>query len=377
MSTEESRKRKLECLSGAESEASDQMDVTASAGSAHSGDPDTVTFDVQGEKFRVLTSTIRRHPETLLCTLLDTESDLSKPIFVEGDKALFPYILSWYRHASSNRIRIPITVSKPALELECRTFALPDDVRVERESVVEMMPGIAAALEEELGEMKGAERKQALDVQKQHFDVRYAKAFQKAVKAEVAELKSTAEANYLTSKTKFNATDQAYEQAVAAAKKAVAAAEEQRAKVGIEYMASVISAGLLEAVADCGNGLTFQLPVPEKDCHLRIELPQCSACKEKDSSLGQLVKIITGCPAMQRYFGRSDKREELAKALSSHGFPFIPANRDLLQRLIIAPTGLQVTQPAVADWTVCPKHGKRCRSIAVGFGLSMKPQAQG
>ena len=61
-----------------------------------------VAFNVGGETFKVLEQTVRAKPDTLLCTMLDDpartgKKQSSKPIFVEANAKLFPFILDWYR----------------------------------------------------------------------------------------------------------------------------------------------------------------------------------------------------------------------------------------------------------------------------------------
>jgi len=106
----------------------------------------TVTFDVGGEKFKVLEQTIRSKPSTLLCKLLDENAykKLSEPIFVEGDPKLFRYILAWYRHGS---IRLPTTVSRDEIRDECCFYQLPEDVRIVRESLAAAIYEVAENLE--------------------------------------------------------------------------------------------------------------------------------------------------------------------------------------------------------------------------------------
>ena len=70
--------------------------------SQSAADPGTVEFDVGGETFKVLEQTIRAKPDTLLCTMLDDPgrpgpNQPSKPIFIEANAKLFPFILDWYR----------------------------------------------------------------------------------------------------------------------------------------------------------------------------------------------------------------------------------------------------------------------------------------
>jgi len=93
---------------------------------------DTVTFDIGGEKYKVLEQTIRAKPETLLCTLLDdpARQAQSDAIFVEGNPKRFGYILDWYRYGSIN---IPRSIGMDEMKRECAFFQLPDDVKISRE----------------------------------------------------------------------------------------------------------------------------------------------------------------------------------------------------------------------------------------------------
>mmetsp|Transcript_21497 Transcript_21497/g.39421 ORF Transcript_21497/g.39421 Transcript_21497/m.39421 type:complete len:249 (+) Transcript_21497:68-814(+) len=91
-----------------------------------------VSFNVGGEKHDVLESTIRAKPDALLCTLLDdpARKDKTAPIFVQGDKRLFPYVLAWYRYGS---ICLPSSISLDEIRRECAFYQLPDDVTIKRE----------------------------------------------------------------------------------------------------------------------------------------------------------------------------------------------------------------------------------------------------
>mmetsp|Transcript_73892 Transcript_73892/g.175880 ORF Transcript_73892/g.175880 Transcript_73892/m.175880 type:complete len:281 (+) Transcript_73892:86-928(+) len=112
-------------------------------------DGDTVTFNVGGQHHEVLELTIRSQPDTLLCTLLDTEEDASKPIFVNRDGSLFRYILAWYRHASANTIFCPITVSVEEMQQECKFYQLPETVVIKRERLWNSLPTVLDALAKE------------------------------------------------------------------------------------------------------------------------------------------------------------------------------------------------------------------------------------
>mmetsp|Transcript_53833 Transcript_53833/g.99513 ORF Transcript_53833/g.99513 Transcript_53833/m.99513 type:complete len:324 (+) Transcript_53833:72-1043(+) len=93
---------------------------------------ETVTFDVGGDKYKVLEQTIRAKPDTLLCTLLDDigRKDKAQAIFVDGNPKRFPYILDWYRFGS---ICIPRSIGMDEMRRECAYFQLPDDLKISRE----------------------------------------------------------------------------------------------------------------------------------------------------------------------------------------------------------------------------------------------------
>mmetsp|Transcript_50519 Transcript_50519/g.117946 ORF Transcript_50519/g.117946 Transcript_50519/m.117946 type:complete len:309 (-) Transcript_50519:191-1117(-) len=93
---------------------------------------ETVTFDVGGDKYKVLEQTIRAKPDTLLCTLLDDlgRTDKSQPIFVDGNPKRFSYILDWYRYGS---ICIPRSLGMEEMRRECAYFQLPDTLKISRE----------------------------------------------------------------------------------------------------------------------------------------------------------------------------------------------------------------------------------------------------
>eukprot|EP00403_Amphidinium_massartii_P012811 CAMPEP_0178425688 /NCGR_PEP_ID=MMETSP0689_2-20121128/28850_1 /TAXON_ID=160604 /ORGANISM="Amphidinium massartii, Strain CS-259" /LENGTH=251 /DNA_ID=CAMNT_0020047355 /DNA_START=195 /DNA_END=947 /DNA_ORIENTATION=+ len=106
----------------------------------------TVTFNVGGVMFDVMEQTIRAKGETLLSSLLDDpgrvkDEQQAAPIFIEADPICFRYILQWYRYGS---ICLPVTISMADMRRECAYYSLPDDVRISREAVAEVLAeGIA------------------------------------------------------------------------------------------------------------------------------------------------------------------------------------------------------------------------------------------
>eukprot|EP00971_Amphidinium_carterae_P234974 4662809-Amphidinium_carterae.1 len=107
---------------------------------------DTVRFNVGGEPFEVLEQMVRSQPDSLLCTLLDDRrGDTTEPIFVQGDKHLFRFILQGFRF---RKILLPPTVSLEEMRRECAYFQLPDDLIIQREKLVSALGGISKEVED-------------------------------------------------------------------------------------------------------------------------------------------------------------------------------------------------------------------------------------
>jgi len=98
-----------------------------------------VTFNVGGQHFEVLRSTVARFPSALLQQLTeDLDMDDEKPIYVEANRTRFEYILDFYRYG---KVRIPCTVPKEAMWADVNFFLLPvkeEDIEV---SVDQAIPG--------------------------------------------------------------------------------------------------------------------------------------------------------------------------------------------------------------------------------------------
>ncbi|KAF4669781.1 potassium channel tetramerization domain containing [Perkinsus chesapeaki] len=123
-----------------------------------SASSDIITLSVGGKIYKVAKSTFDKYPDTMLSRMVsddwktsktidvstdvddDTdESDVCKraaaneAIFIDRDSELFEYILNWYRNGE---ICIPWNVSEEAVRREASYFALPDDVRVVRDTIL-------------------------------------------------------------------------------------------------------------------------------------------------------------------------------------------------------------------------------------------------
>eukprot|EP00931_Biecheleriopsis_adriatica_P118275 TRINITY_DN93712_c0_g1_i1.p1 TRINITY_DN93712_c0_g1~~TRINITY_DN93712_c0_g1_i1.p1 ORF type:complete len:778 (+),score=171.09 TRINITY_DN93712_c0_g1_i1:40-2334(+) len=111
-----------------------RVETTKSTGVTAS---DTVQFDVRGHIFTVAVPNLRLsvHPDAWLSQAALAAREGDGPIAVEGDPALFPYILDMHRLQSllgCEKCVIPDTVSKAALMQEARRFGL----KVSAESIV-------------------------------------------------------------------------------------------------------------------------------------------------------------------------------------------------------------------------------------------------
>ncbi|KAF4674516.1 potassium channel tetramerization domain containing [Perkinsus olseni] len=112
---------------------------------------DIVTLSVGGKIYQITKSTLDKYPDTMLSRMvsedwmgLNEESDddcesaeacdtPTPSVFIDRDGTLFEYILNWYRNGE---ICIPWTVSEEAVRREASYFALPDDVRVVRDTIL-------------------------------------------------------------------------------------------------------------------------------------------------------------------------------------------------------------------------------------------------
>ena len=71
---------------------------------------ETVRFDVGGTVYRVSRSLLERHPNTAMAK--KAAEGLKEPIFVEGDREFFKYVLRYMRHGEA---RLPVEVYKKDL----------------------------------------------------------------------------------------------------------------------------------------------------------------------------------------------------------------------------------------------------------------------
>ncbi|EER10500.1 potassium channel tetramerisation domain containing protein, putative [Perkinsus marinus ATCC 50983] len=108
---------------------------------------DVITLSVGGKIYQVTKSTLDKYPDTMLSRMVSEDWKMSKndskddtgkvasppSVFIDRDGALFEYILNWYRNGE---ICIPWTVSEEAVRREASYFALPDDVRVVRDTIL-------------------------------------------------------------------------------------------------------------------------------------------------------------------------------------------------------------------------------------------------
>ena len=89
---------------------------------------DTVTFNVGGRCFEVLTNVVQSRPSTLLFNLIDDiGTDAARPIFVDANPDRFQHILDWYRYGE---MYVLPSCSLPAILRDARYFMLPEPLKI-------------------------------------------------------------------------------------------------------------------------------------------------------------------------------------------------------------------------------------------------------
>jgi hypothetical protein len=104
-----------------------RLAVNLPVGKVDDASGEVVKFNVSGQHFEVAAKTIRGKPKTMLATLIDSQSqtDRTKPIFVDAAPQRFQYILDWYRYGE---IHVPSGVPIALVLRDAHYFSLSDDL---------------------------------------------------------------------------------------------------------------------------------------------------------------------------------------------------------------------------------------------------------